>query len=103
MDHYEQLRRILDNHLAGAPPSRKFDKILRILFTPQEVKVALALVFAPTPVDEIAAKAGVSVAEAGALCESMANKGIVFSRNKDGIMGYSLLPTIPGLFEFPFM
>ncbi len=103
MDNYEQLRRILDKHLAGAPPSKKFDKILRILFTPQEVKVALALVFAPTPVDEIAAKAGVSVAEASALCESMANKGIVFSRDKDGIMGYSLLPTIPGLFEFPFM
>jgi hypothetical protein len=33
----------------------------------------------------------------------MASKGIVFSREKDGIMGYSLLPTIPGLFEFPFM
>ena len=103
MDQYEQLRRILDKHLAGAPPSKKIDKILRILFTPEEVRVALALVFTPTPVDEIAAKAGVSMAEASTLCESMANKGIVFSRDKDGIMGYSLLPTIPGVFEFPFM
>ena len=103
MDQYEQLRRILDKHLAGAPPSKKFDQILRILFTPGEVRVALAMIFTPTPINEIAAKAGVSVEEAGLLCESMANKGIVFSRGKNGIMEYSLLPTIPGLFEFPFM
>jgi electron transport complex protein RnfB len=103
MDQYEQLRKILDKHLAGAPPSKKFDQILRILFTPEEVGAALAMIFTPTSVSAIAAKAGVSLEEAGALCESMANKGIVFSREKSGVMEYSLLPTIPGLFEFPFM
>jgi len=103
MDQYEKLRKILDKHLAGAPPSKKFDRILRILFTPEEVKVALAMLFTPTPVNEIAAKAGVPVEDAGVLCESMADKGIVFSRRKGGVMEYSLLPTIPGLFEFPFM
>ncbi|MBM3157910.1 MAG: hypothetical protein FJ004_11595, partial [Chloroflexi bacterium] len=80
MDQYEKLRKILDKHLAGAPPSKKFDRILRILFTPEEVKVALAMLFTPTPVNEIAAKAGVPVEDAGVLCESMADKGIVFSR-----------------------
>jgi ferredoxin len=103
MDDYERLRQILDKHLAGAPPSKTFDRILRILFTPEEAKVALALIFAPRAVEDIAARAGVSVEEARRLCESMANKGIVFSREKDGSMGYALLPTIPGLFEFPFM
>ena len=103
MDQYEQLRVILDKHLAGAPPSEKFDEILRILFSPEEVPVALALMFTPMPLDEIAAKAGVSLEEARERCESMAGKGIVFSREKNGSMGYCLLPTIPGLFEFPFM
>jgi hypothetical protein len=70
---------------------------LRILFTPEEVRVALSILFTTTPVIEIAAKAGISVEDAGALCESMANKGIVFSRRKGGVMEYSLLPTIPGL------
>jgi electron transport complex protein RnfB len=103
MDDYEKLREILNKHLAGAPASKKLDRILRILFTPEEVKVAVGMIFAPTPVEEIAARSGVSVEEASMRCESMANKGIVFSREKKGVMGYSLLPTIPGLFEFPFM
>ena len=103
IDRYEQLRLILEKHPAGAPPSKKFDEILRLLFTPEEVKVALGLTFAPRPVGQIAQAAGVSEEEALKRCEAMADKGIVFSRRKAGQVGYSLLPTIPGLFEFPFM
>jgi ferredoxin len=61
------------------------------------------MIFAPLSVEEIATRSGVPAEEAAALCESMARKGIVFSREKAGVMGYSLLPTIPGLFEFSFM
>ena len=103
MDDYEKLRQILDKHLAGAPPSKKLDQILRILFTPEEARVAVGMKFTPTPAEEIAARSGVSLEETGARCESLANKAIIFGRKKNGIMGYSLLPTIPGLFEFPFM
>ena len=103
MYSYEQLRTLLDKHITGAPPSKSFDEILRILFTPEEVEVALGMNFVPKSLEAIASVAGVSVDEAKERCESMASKGIVFSREKDGIMGYSLLPTIPGLFEFPFM
>jgi len=80
MDDYEKLRQILDKHLAGAPPSKKLDQILRILFTPEEVKVAVGMMFTPTPVEEIAARSGVPVEETRAQCESRADKGIVFSR-----------------------
>ena len=103
MDSYKQLRMLLDKHVTGAPPSKSFDEILRMLFTPEEVRVALAMKFVPRSLEAIASAAGVPVDEARDRCESMASKGIVFSREKDGIMGYSLLPTIPGLFEFPFM
>jgi electron transport complex protein RnfB len=103
MDDYEKLREILDKHIAGAPPSKRLDRILRILFTPEEVRVAVGMIFVPMTVEEIATRSGVPVAETRAQCESMANKAIVFSREKNGIMGYALLPTIPGVFEFPFM
>jgi len=103
MDEYEKLREILDQHLAGAPPAKTFDEILRILFAPEEVKVALGMIFAPRGIEEIARAAGVTEEEARQRCESMADKGIVYSRKKDGETGYSLLPTIPGIYEFPFM
>jgi electron transport complex protein RnfB len=103
MDDYSKLREVLDRHLSGAPAAKAIDEILRILFTPEEVRVALGLIFSPSPVAQIAAAAGVSEQEARTRCESMADKGIVYCRDKGGEKGYALLPTIPGLFEFPFM
>lgn len=103
MDNYEKFREILHRHPSGAPQSGAFDEILRILFTPEEVAVALGMVFVPRSVQEIAEKTAAPVDVVREHCESMANKGIVFSREKDGDMGYALLPTIPGMFEFPFM
>lgn len=103
MDSYEKLRQNLHAHSAGAPPSAAFDRILRILFTPEEVVVSLGLGFAPRRVESIAVKAGVSVDEAEAKCQAMLDKAVIFGREKNGRMGYALLPTIPGLFEFPFM
>lgn len=103
MDKYEELRQILHKHPTGAPKSQAFDEILRILFTPEEVEVALGLGFAPRTVERVAEITGVPETEVSVRCESMANKGILFSREKRGEMGYALLPTLPGLFEFPFM
>jgi Na+-translocating ferredoxin:NAD+ oxidoreductase subunit B len=103
MDTYDKLREILHKNFIGAPKSLAFDEILRILFTPEEAEVAVAMTFVPKSVQQIAESAGVSREKAESLCESMAKKGIVYSRPKKGQMGYSLLPTVPGLFEFPFM
>ena len=103
MDSYEKLRQILHKHPTGAPKSKSFDEILRLLFTPEEVEVACGMVFVPRSVPEIAKVVGVNEDEVMELCESMANKGIVFGRKKEGQMAYALLPTIPGLFELPFM
>jgi len=103
MDDYERLRQILHKHPTGAPPSKAFQEILRTLFTAHEAHVALGMGFAPRTADRIAVLAGVAEDEARTACESMADKGIVYARRKDGQMGYALLPTIPGIFEFPFM
>ncbi len=102
-DAYEKLRINLHANPAGAPPSKALDEILRILFTPEEIEVAACLTFVPKPVSHIAEKAGLNPETTLTLCESMADKGIIFSRKKNGTYGYSLVPIIPGIFEFPFM
>ncbi len=103
MNSFEKLQVLLHKNPAGAPESEIFNEILQILFSPEEVEVALYLKFVPQAVEIVSEKAGLSIKDTEELCESMANKGIIFSREKNGKMGYALLPTIPGIFEFPFM
>ena len=40
MEPYEKLRELLDAHPSGAPPSKAFDEILRVLFSPEEAALA---------------------------------------------------------------
>jgi len=100
---YEELRQHLDKHAAGAPESPEIIEILSSLFTPEEAKVAVATPFRPATVKEIAERARVSEEEAKTRLESMADKGLVYAREKDGEWGYALLPVMPGIFEFPYM
>lgn len=103
MNNYERLREILDAHPATAPKTKSIDEILRLLFTPEEAALAVHMSFKYKSVSKIAQAAGVMEDSAKKNLESMANKGIIYSRNKEGEKFYGLLPLIPGVFEFPFM
>jgi ferredoxin len=103
MDVYEGLREILDKHPAGCPPAPEIIEILKILFTPEEAKVSLGLGFRPFPVKAIARRAGVKPEEAVKRLESLAGKGMVFYKERQGERQYALVPIMPGVFEFPFM
>ena len=103
MDIYERLREIMDSHPSTAPKTKSIDEILRILFTPEEAALAVNMSYKTKSVSSIAKTAGVSESKAKQNLESMANKGIIYSRNKEGEKLYGLLPLIPGVFEFPFM
>jgi Na+-translocating ferredoxin:NAD+ oxidoreductase subunit B len=103
MDIYERLREILDSHPSTAPKAKSIDEILRILFTPDEAAVAVNMSYKTKSVSAIAKAAGVPNDQAKQNLESMANKGIIHSKNKEGEQFYALLPLIPGVFEFPFM
>jgi Fe-S-cluster-containing hydrogenase component 2/DNA-binding MarR family transcriptional regulator len=103
MDIYERLREILDSHPSTAPKTKSIDEILRILFTPEEAALAVNMSYKAKSVSSIAKLAEVSESIAKQNLESMANKGIIYSKNKEGEKLYSLLPLIPGVFEFPFM
>jgi hypothetical protein len=100
---YEKLRQLLERHPAGCPPSPEIMEILKTFFTEEEAKVALGLGFRPFSVEDVARRAGVDPEEAKKRLESLANKGVVFAREKEGVWGYALLPVMPGIFEFPFM
>ncbi len=103
MDVFEALRKMLDAHPAGCPASPEIIGILKLLITEEEAKTALGLGFHPFHVDVIAKRAGVDSEDAYRHLESMADKGVVFTKVKDGHTRYGLLGTMPGLFEFPFM
>ncbi|MEE9912319.1 MAG: 4Fe-4S binding protein [Deltaproteobacteria bacterium] len=103
MTTYEQLRETLDSHPSTAPKGEAIDEILRILFTPDEAAVAVTMSFKPRKPADLARAAGTTEEEAVRHLESMADKGIIFSKNKDGKKSYGLVPLIPGVFEFPFM
>ena len=103
MDIYERLREILDSHPSTAPKSKSINEILHILFTPEEAALAVNMSYKAKSASSIAKLAEVSEDIAKQNLESMANKGIIYSKNKEGGTLYSLLPLIPGVFEFPFM
>ncbi len=103
MDVYEELRQHLDKHPSGAPEGPEIHEILSTFFTQEEAKVACGTPFRPKSAGFIAEKAGVSPEEAKACLESLADKGMVYAREKNGEWGYSLLPIMPGIFEFPYM
>ncbi|MBN1289247.1 MAG: 4Fe-4S binding protein [Actinobacteria bacterium] len=100
---YEELRQHLDKQPIGAPESPEIIEILSTLFTSDEARLAASMPFRPKDPEEIAEKAGIPVDEAKTHLESMADKGLVFAREKDGKWGYALFSIMPGIFEFPYM
>jgi Na+-translocating ferredoxin:NAD+ oxidoreductase subunit B len=103
MDIYERLREALDSHPATAPKARSIDDILHLLFTPEEAAIAVNMSYKAKNAASIALKAALEEGRVAKNLEAMANKGIIFSRNKKGEKLYGLVPLIPGVFEFPFM
>lgn len=103
MHHYHQLRDKLGQHPVGAPKSEEFLEILKILFRPEEVKVAIWLDFYPKNAAALATEAGLPEAEVSARLEALADRGAILAKKKEGGSVYSLLPNYPGLFEYPIM
>jgi electron transport complex protein RnfB len=100
---YERLRELLDRHPTGCAPAPEIIEILKIFFTEEEARVALGLGFRPFNVEDVARRAGVDEETAERCLESLADRAVVFVREKEGKRGYALLPVMPGLFEFPYM
>ena len=98
---YESLRSLLDCHPFGCPSSPEIIEILKILFTEDEAKVALGLGFILFTVEEIARRAELDLQEVKQRLESLATKGLVYAREKNGVRKYALFDAFR-IFENPF-
>jgi NAD-dependent dihydropyrimidine dehydrogenase PreA subunit len=103
MHHYHRLQEKINEHPIGAPRSDEFLEILKILFHPDEIEIAVLLDFKLRSVDEIAGQAGISREEALEKLETLANRGSILAKVVKGAPAYALLPNYPGLFEYPIM
>ncbi len=103
MHHYHKLRDKLGRHPVGAPKSEEFLEILKILFKPDEVAVAIGLDFTLQPAAAVAGEAGIPAAEASRKLEAMADRGAILAKTAGGVTAYALIPNYPGLFEYPVM
>ncbi len=105
-DHkYENLRAAIQMRGGSMPAikSPEFFALIDYLFSPVEADLAVAMPLMPAPAEEIAAKASKDAASVRSHLETMADKGLVYTFDKDGVRFYSLLPLLPGIFEMQFL
>ncbi|HVN72694.1 MAG TPA: 4Fe-4S binding protein [Desulfomonilia bacterium] len=86
--------------LMGPPMSDQLLELVCHLFSPEEACIARHLPFyLPMPLDRIARRVRKRPEEIRPRLETMADRKVIFSTDK----GYSLLPLIPGMFEYLLM
>jgi len=100
---YRLLQQRLDRNVTGAPDSPVFMQILKLLFSPEEAKLARQIPGSPTPIDIISEKVNIPVDELNSKMSEMAQRGIVIDLLLNGKRYFSLPPVVIGFFEFTFM
>ncbi|PQP35887.1 hypothetical protein C6A37_00115 [Desulfobacteraceae bacterium SEEP-SAG9] len=94
------------NALGGVMPAMPIPEMKALfeeLFSEEEAEIASRMPPGALPARDLAEKLSKPVEEILPLLESMADKGTVLTRKKDGVVLYRLLPIMPGIFEFQFM
>jgi len=101
-DIYRQLQKKLDQFSVGFPETESGVeiKILKKLFTEDDVKVFMKLSFTLESSKDVASKMGVSEAAAAEKLEDMAKRGLLFRMRRGDMSYYSAIPFVHGLFEF---
>lgn len=102
-DIYVKLMKRMDDFPAGALESEHLLGILRMIFDEEEAKLAIDLPSGLEELGSIAERTGRDEGELQVILEGMADKGLVFAREKKGKRYYNLLPLVPGIFEMQFM
>ncbi|MDD1778484.1 MAG: 4Fe-4S binding protein [Candidatus Helarchaeota archaeon] len=108
-DPYEKLRRVMNLFFLKVPKTKIFHHMLELIYTPEEAEILSN--FGMPYIDEmrinrIIRKSGTTKSEEQVqeMFENLVKKGALFKRiEKSGKPIYSLMPFIPGLFEFYFM
>jgi len=103
MDAYEKLMEVVTMNVL--PQSDNLRKILEIILTEEEAALATRLSQNPfqEPLSRVCQKTGLEPEKAETLLESMADKGMVYIREKQGTKLYALLQIFPGWAELQLM
>lgn len=100
---YRLLQQRLDRQVTGAPDSPALQRILRLLFKPEEAALACAIPTGFIPLPKLARKVGMEIAALDAMITTMAERGLVFDAEHEGERYVALAPVVIGFFEFTFM
>ncbi len=99
---YSALAEHLEHMPVGFPPSHEFLEILRLLFKPEEARLAARLLCKETPIPEMAAELGMPEKELQGLLDAMSSRGLVYKEMRDGVARYCLPSGPTGLRDAPF-
>ncbi len=97
------LQKRLDQKVQGAPDSPTLMKILEILFSPEDARLAGRLPHNFTLIEMLSANLGIPVDELDGRLTDMARSGLVMDIERNGRRYFTLMPVVVGFFEFTFM
>ncbi len=100
---YRLLQQRLAQKVQGAPDSPTLMKILGMLFSPEDARVARQLPHNLTSLETLSKNVKIPPDELNDKLTDMARRGLVFDIEHDGQRYFTLPPVIIGLFEFTFM
>lgn len=102
-DIYFQVGARLNRFPQKMPLVDEYLRILQEIFTPEEAAIAIRLPAQPAPLTDLCERVGMGERELRAVLERMAEKGTVFSIEREGRTRYSVVPFVPGIAEFQLM
>jgi len=100
---YRLLQQRLDRTITGAPASPVLDRIVRMLYRPDDVDLAVQVPFRITPPPRLAKKTGIAEDELCNRLIEMAGRGLMLDFEYQGEHYFALPPLVLGFFEFTFM
>jgi ferredoxin len=102
---YDKLIEALNMRGGGLPAIKcpEFYAILDELFTPEEGAIASQMPMNLVSAADLAAEIGRDPGEVERLLEGMADKGLVSTDERGGVMEYNLMQMLPGIFEMQFV
>ncbi|MBN1374947.1 MAG: 4Fe-4S dicluster domain-containing protein [Dehalococcoidia bacterium] len=103
---YEELTVALNNRGGSLPciKCEEFYELASELFTPEEAYVAVKMPLWPVSAEVLGKEIAYGdPSKLKAILEKMADKGLLFSHEKDGVTLYNLFSLLPGIFEYQFM
>lgn len=105
MNYREELRKKIDLFPLGFPDSFETNKILELLFSDEDARIAAALMLPPAMLspDRVAKKSGLPRRRVAERLSWMAGRALIAEADILGRKSYALLPSVPGFIEMQFM